>query len=171
MKSAGFPFGRVVAMSGCGQQHGSVYWKEGSEGTLKSLNSQASLEGQLKVLLLCLYMKVKKNSSSAYMHFTLTEFLVERARKLLVKFPVLKTVVWLHIYSVFQDCFSIPDSPIWMDSSTTQQCRQLEQNMGGAQIVADKTGSRAYEVILTLCREIGCVPKKCFSPYTTEIHR
>ena len=33
-----------------------------------------------------------------------------------------------------------------MDSSTTQQCRQLEENMGGAQVVADKTGSRAYEV-------------------------
>ena len=52
---------------------------------------------------------------------------------------------YLHVLCL-QDCFSIPDSPIWMDSSTTQQCRQLEQNMGGAQIVADKTGSRAYEV-------------------------
>jgi xylulokinase len=49
MKVAGFPFGRVVAMSGCGQQHGSVYWKEGSENALKNLDSQQSLEALLKV--------------------------------------------------------------------------------------------------------------------------
>ena len=49
MQAAGFPFGRVVAMSGCGQQHGSVYWKEGSENVLKNLDSQLSLEGSLKV--------------------------------------------------------------------------------------------------------------------------
>ena len=93
-----------------------------------------------------------------------------RARKLLVKFSVLKNCC-LVAYSVFQDCFSIPASPIWMDSSTTQQCRQLEQNMGGAQIVADKTGSRAYEVILTLRQKIGCVPKmftKVFFPHILQ---
>ena len=33
-----------------------------------------------------------------------------------------------------------------MDSSTTTQCKQLEEKVGGAQVVADKTGSRAYEV-------------------------
>ena len=49
MKAAGFPFGCVVAMSGCGQQHGSVYWREGSDNVLKNLNSQLSLEGLLKV--------------------------------------------------------------------------------------------------------------------------
>nr|CAD7449202.1 unnamed protein product [Timema bartmani] len=29
--------------------------------------------------------------------------------------------------------FSTPNSPVWMDSSTTVQCRQLEQAVGGAQ--------------------------------------
>ena len=80
----------------------------------------------------------------------------------------------------FQNCFSIPDSPIWMDSSTTQQCRQLEQNMGGAQIVADKTGSRAYEVMQLYWLNISqyqmnqtCIKIiKKFSVYhTTAIHR
>ena len=33
-----------------------------------------------------------------------------------------------------QDYFSIADSPIWMDSSTSAQCRHLEDTVGGAQV-------------------------------------
>lgn len=40
---------------------------------------------------------------------------------------------------------SIADSPIWRDSSTTAQCRALEEGVGGAQNLANITGSRAYE--------------------------
>ncbi len=32
-----------------------------------------------------------------------------------------------------------------MDSSTTQQCRSIEQAVGGAEALAEITGSRAYE--------------------------
>ena len=38
--------------------------------------------------------------------------------------------------------FSVADSPIWADSSTTAQCRALEGALGGAQAVATLTGSR-----------------------------
>jgi xylulokinase len=41
--------------------------------------------------------------------------------------------------------FSIYNSPIWQDSSTTRECRELEEIMGGPQGLADLTGSRAYE--------------------------
>lgn len=41
--------------------------------------------------------------------------------------------------------FTFQRSPIWQDSSTTQDCRELEDAMGGPQVVADITGSRAYE--------------------------
>jgi xylulokinase len=41
--------------------------------------------------------------------------------------------------------FSIHDSPIWQDSSTTRECRELEEIIGGPQALADLTGSRAYE--------------------------
>jgi xylulokinase len=44
-----------------------------------------------------------------------------------------------------KDYFAIEDSPIWMDSSTTEQCRSIEQALGGAQALAEITGSRAYE--------------------------
>ncbi|KAI0923739.1 hypothetical protein AcW1_006620 [Taiwanofungus camphoratus] len=41
--------------------------------------------------------------------------------------------------------FSLPNAPIWQDSSTTRECRELEAAVGGAQALADLTGSRAYE--------------------------
>ena len=41
--------------------------------------------------------------------------------------------------------FSVLDSPVWMDSSTTAECRKLEEAVGGAQRLADITGSSAYE--------------------------
>ncbi len=41
--------------------------------------------------------------------------------------------------------FAVEGSPIWMDSSTTAECRAREMALGGPQAVADVTGSRAYE--------------------------
>ncbi|XP_051124599.1 xylulose kinase 2-like [Andrographis paniculata] len=41
--------------------------------------------------------------------------------------------------------FSIKDSPIWMDSSTTEQCKAIEKAVGGALELSKLTGSRAYE--------------------------
>jgi xylulokinase len=36
-------------------------------------------------------------------------------------------------------------APIWMDSSTAQQCAKISQAVGGAAILAQRTGSRAFE--------------------------
>lgn len=44
-----------------------------------------------------------------------------------------------------EGAFAVPQGPIWMDSSTGPQCAALEGALGGAQAVADLTGSRAYE--------------------------
>ncbi|KAF5921783.1 hypothetical protein HPG69_012954 [Diceros bicornis minor] len=91
MKASGFDFSQVLALSGAGQQHGSVYWKTGASQVLTSLSPDLPLREQL------------------------------------------------------QACFSISDCPVWMDSSTTAQCRQLEATVGGAQALSCLTGSRAYE--------------------------
>ncbi|XP_068092022.1 xylulose kinase isoform X2 [Hyperolius riggenbachi] len=91
MKSSGFDFSKVKALSGTGQQHGSVYWKEGSRATLHHLTAE------------------------------------------------------LPLHIALQSCFSVSDSPIWMDSSTSAECRHLEKSVGGAQELANITGSRAYE--------------------------
>ncbi|KAG8092819.1 hypothetical protein GUJ93_ZPchr0012g21602 [Zizania palustris] len=38
-----------------------------------------------------------------------------------------------------------PESPVWMDSSTTAQCREVEAALGGALELARLTGCRAHE--------------------------
>ncbi|KAK7879645.1 hypothetical protein WMY93_033639, partial [Mugilogobius chulae] len=43
MKSSGFDFSRVRALSGSGQQHGSVFWRKGAAQTLKSLDPDLDL--------------------------------------------------------------------------------------------------------------------------------
>uniref|UniRef100_A0A8C8SP18 Xylulose kinase n=1 Tax=Pelusios castaneus TaxID=367368 RepID=A0A8C8SP18_9SAUR len=91
MKSSGFNFSHVRAFSGAGQQHGSVYWKEGASQILKNLSPDLPLHQLLKA------------------------------------------------------CFSVSDSPVWMDSSTASQCLSLEKAVGGAQHLANITGSRACE--------------------------
>lgn len=62
------------------QQHGSVYWKQGSEAILMNLDPGRFAFEQLK------------------------------------------------------DCFSVQDSPVWMDSSTSEYCELLENRVGGAQV-------------------------------------
>lgn len=89
--NAGLDFGKIVAVSGSGQQHGSVYWKKGSSATLASLNPEKPLLTQ------------------------------------------------------FGDAFATKESPIWMDSSTTIECREIEKVVGGALQLSQLTGSRAYE--------------------------
>ncbi|MCH2374121.1 MAG: carbohydrate kinase [Planctomycetes bacterium] len=41
--------------------------------------------------------------------------------------------------------FSRPTSPIWMDSSTSQECREITDALRGPSALADLTGSRAFE--------------------------
>ncbi|OAY51082.1 xylulose kinase 2 isoform X2 [Manihot esculenta] len=91
LSKSGFDFGKVAALSGSGQQHGSVYWKKGSSAILQSLDSNKPLVDQLG------------------------------------------------------NAFSIKESPIWMDNSTTKQCREIENAVGGALELSKLTGSRAYE--------------------------
>ena len=91
MKKAGLPLNRIVAVSGSGQQHGSVYLQPGMERILKTLKSSRRLKPQLR------------------------------------------------------DMFAVDASPIWMDSSTSRQCRERDAALGGPQAVAELTGSRSYE--------------------------
>ena len=41
--------------------------------------------------------------------------------------------------------FAVDDSPVWMDSSTKEECRVLEAAAGGALSLSALTGSRGYE--------------------------
>ncbi|KAF9047148.1 actin-like ATPase domain-containing protein [Hymenopellis radicata] len=91
MKQAGVDFASIAAISGAGQQHGSVYWSYGAKDALAALDA--------------------------------TKPLTQLSPK----------------------AFSLPKAPIWQDSSTTRECRELEEAVGGPQALADISGSRAYE--------------------------
>ncbi|KAM7369531.1 hypothetical protein PAMP_010849 [Pampus punctatissimus] len=91
MKRAGLDFSCVRALSGSGQQHGSVFWRRGASQTLRELDPDQSLT------------------------------------------------------QLLQHSFSVSDSPVWMDSSSSQQCEDLQAAVGGALRLAEITGSRAYE--------------------------
>ncbi|CAG8547698.1 11531_t:CDS:2 [Funneliformis mosseae] len=43
------------------------------------------------------------------------------------------------------NAFSILQSPTWQDSSTSEQCSELEKLIGGAEVLVNLTGSKAYE--------------------------
>ena len=87
----GVDLSRVAALSGAGQQHGSVYWRTGANAMLQQMRPDK------------------------FMHDELAH------------------------------AFSILDSPIWMDSSTSKQCQDLEEALQGPNNLAKITGSRAYE--------------------------
>lgn len=91
LQISGADFGKVVAVSGSGQQHGTVYWQKGAEKALQNLDHSNFLHTQLA------------------------------------------------------SCFSINESPVWMDSSTTEYCKRLEDSVGGPEKLAEITGSKAYE--------------------------
>lgn len=91
LKEQGCPFQKLLAVSCSGQQHGSVYWKKGSETVLQTLDPDHTLEKQMK------------------------------------------------------NTFAMEAGPIWMDSSTRNQCKALERKVGGAMKLAKISGSRSYE--------------------------
>lgn len=103
------------------QQHGSVFWRTGTAKTLKNLDPEQDLHQQLQV---CVLDHVCVWVSGAF-------------------------IVCVCVCG--QDCFSVLNSPVWMDSSSSQQCNELQAAVGGAQRVAEITGSRAYEVWLCVC--------------------
>ncbi len=88
---AGLDLGRLAAVSGSAQQHGSVYLNAQAAGALASLDPDRPLVDQVRPML------------------------------------------------------SRPVSPIWMDSSTGAECRQIAAGVGGDVVLAQHTGSRAFE--------------------------
>ena len=91
MKDEGFDFGAVAAISGSGQQHGSVYLNSKFFGAVKNLDASKTLAEQLK--------------------------------------PALSRAT----------------SPIWMDTSTTKECREMAEALGGNAELSRITGSGAIE--------------------------
>jgi len=91
MKRDGVALGDILAVSGSGQQHGSVYFNEKITAALETLNPKISL--------------------------------VENLRGV----------------------FARKTSPIWMDSSTADECAEIRKKLGGIKYTASRTGSDTFE--------------------------
>ena len=91
MKRDGVALGDILAVSGSGQQHGSVYLTDRAGAALANLNPAQSL--------------------------------VENLRGV----------------------FARETSPIWMDSSTSEECAEIRAKLGGIQATVQATGSDTFE--------------------------
>lgn len=49
------------------------------------------------------------------------------------------------VYLDASGAFSRPTSPIWLDTSTSVECAEITSALGGPNVVAEMTGSRAFE--------------------------
>ncbi|CAI7754336.1 unnamed protein product [Closterium sp. NIES-53] len=133
LKEAEFPFDKVRAVSGSGQQHGSVYWRRGSRARLRNLRSDQTLFAQL-----CGDERNRERENSG----------IQKQGSHSKGFSSNDSVQGDSFQgnaSLQQSVFSILDSPIWMDSCTAAQCREIESALGGPAALARLTGSRAYE--------------------------
>ncbi|XP_057347288.1 xylulose kinase isoform X3 [Manis pentadactyla] len=68
MKASGFDFSQVLAVSGAGQQHGSVYWKVGASQVLTSLLPDLPLHEQLQRFTGNQIAKIYQQNPEAYAH-------------------------------------------------------------------------------------------------------
>jgi xylulokinase len=91
LAKGGIDLGKIAAISGSAQQHGSVYLNRAAAGALGSFDPARPLAEQIVPLL------------------------------------------------------SRAASPIWMDSSTAEECREITAAVGGAGPLSAHTGSRAFE--------------------------
>ena len=91
MQKDAVPLGEILAISGSGQQHGSVYLNDRAAVMLGKLNPGRNLVGNL------------------------------------------------------QGIFSRTTSPIWMDSSTSVECAEIREELGGIKATAQLTGSDTFE--------------------------
>ena len=88
---ANLPLEKIKAISGSGQQHGTVYLNETFEPILKQLVTNRSIVSQI------------------------------------------------------ENTFTRKTSPVWMDSSTTVECEEIRQKLGGLKSTIEITGSNTFE--------------------------
>lgn len=91
MKKDKLPLGEILAVSGSGQQHGSVFMTANAEKQFRDMDINGSLADNLARVL------------------------------------------------------SRPTSPVWMDSSTSEECAEIREALGGKDAVVAATGSDCFE--------------------------
>ncbi|KAF4322777.1 hypothetical protein BBO99_00001420 [Phytophthora kernoviae] len=89
--------------------------------------------------------KIKSVSGSAQQHASVYWSKGFSLRKCLVDAEAGASSIVEAMAKQQETAFCLPNGPSWMDSSTTRYCTELEAAVGGADRVAEISGSRAYE--------------------------
>lgn len=84
-------FTSIVCISGCAQQHGTVWWRTGAGKVLEGMDSSKCL------------------------------------------------------HEILESSFSLEHSPTWLDSSTSAECKSIEDFLGGSKPLAEICGCPAFE--------------------------
>lgn len=136
---AGFDLSTVRAVSVSGQQHGTVYWAKGAGDRLYAMANVGTIEED----------RVGGNSRGGRRSdgSSLSGEEIDNAdatmpRKAATGSPL--GVPDRTIIEAFSGCFAVEHTPIWADGSTEEYAAELEEKMGGADRLAELTGSRAH---------------------------
>ncbi len=113
---------------GEGEVHSSpLMWAEALEILLQALREKGCDLGAIDAI-----------SGSGQQHGTV--YLNHRAAEVLANLDPGRTVA-----SQVEGIFSRPTAPVWMDTSTTAQCREIEARLGGRQALLELSGNAAFE--------------------------
>ena len=126
-----------------------LMWAEALDLALAWLNAQG------------LSSKIRGISVSAQQHGSV--YLNQGAAKALAGLDPQKALA-----AQLRGCFSRPHSPIWMDTSTGPECREIDQALGGGRAAAKLTGSAATERFAG--PQIRRFHKRCPERYAQTAH-
>ncbi|MEJ2249710.1 MAG: FGGY family carbohydrate kinase [Candidatus Lokiarchaeota archaeon] len=104
-----------------------LMWVDALEQLLKKINNQGFLLSHVKAI-----------SGSAQQHGTV--YVSSSFEKIIKNLEITKK-----LSSQIKSTLTRTTSPIWMDSSTSAQCKEIRENLGGKENVIQITGSNTYE--------------------------
>ena len=112
---------------GGGQMHSApLMWAEALDLLLERLRDRGSLDG------------IRAVAGSGQQHGTV--YLNDSAATALGGLQATRSLA-----EQLAGCLSRATAPIWMDTSTTAQCREIEDGVGGREVLLDLTGNTAFE--------------------------
>lgn len=131
---AGYDFSAIRAVSVSGQQHGTVYWAKGAGEKLQAMANIKTIDGNSP--------DGTRPDGSSLSGDKMDNPVVTTPRNAATGFTL--GVPDGTIAEAFSDCFAVKHTPIWADGSTEEYAAELEEKMGGADRLAELTGSRAH---------------------------
>ncbi|KAF8822011.1 hypothetical protein IE077_001228 [Cardiosporidium cionae] len=161
----GWDLSKVAAISGSAQQHGSIYWTPLASTLLDAVINQSkdyssahlsekdgTRAGPSDSISTEIFDLSQLQNNLDARNFTLTQpNLLNASNNEACAYKDVENIVKDGVdpvgslVSALKPAFTILDVPIWMDTSTSKECIDMEATLGGAYKICELTGSRCYE--------------------------